>query len=104
MSWTERRAWLICYDIANPRRIQQVHGFLKSSCLWVQYSVFAAWLNEREIQRVITGLEMRIKSAEDDVRVYPLPANCETITMGSRLMPIGVLLPDQQLLRLLSER
>ncbi len=104
MSWSEHRAWLICYDITSPRRIQRVHHFLRSKCFWVQYSAFAAWLTEREMQRLLAGLEMRIEAKEDDVRIYPIPANCETIAMGSRLMPTGVLLPDQQLLRMLSGR
>ena len=40
MSYTERRNWLVAYDIASPRRLARVHRYLKRHAIPVQYSVF----------------------------------------------------------------
>ena len=104
MSFSERRAWLICYDIPCPRRLQRVHAYLLKSALWVQYSAFAAFLSERQINGVLQGLSSRIDPAEDDIRVYPLPAQCEVVLLGASPLPRGVILPDQQFINLLVHR
>lgn len=73
MGMSDARAWLACYDIADPRRLRQVHGYLVKRAVAVQYSVFAGVWTERELDRVLEGLTHQISVKLDDVRVYPLP-------------------------------
>jgi CRISPR-associated protein Cas2 len=102
MSFSERRAWIVAYDIACPRRLVRVHNFLRAQALVVQYSVFIGLFDARRLGLVIDCLRNRIDRDEDDVRIYPVPAYCEPIIMGARPLPRGVCLPDEQLVRFLS--
>jgi CRISPR-associated protein Cas2 len=70
---SEARAWLACYDIAEPRRLRQVHRYLVKRAIAVQYSVFAGVWTEGELGRVLEGIGHQISAKRDDVRVYPLP-------------------------------
>jgi len=49
VSFSEPHVYLISYDIADPRRLQRVHAFLRRHALPVQYSVFLARLSERRL-------------------------------------------------------
>lgn len=70
---SESRAWLACYDIADPRRLRQVHAYLVRRAMAVQYSVFVGVWTDRELNRTLEGLSHQISPKRDDVRVYPLP-------------------------------
>ncbi|HEY3443118.1 MAG TPA: CRISPR-associated endonuclease Cas2 [Paludibaculum sp.] len=102
MSLSEERAWLVAYDITESRRLVRVHRLLKQHALAVQYSVFAALRSERQIENVMARVRREIEETEDDVRVYPLPALCETHVFGPGAFPRGIELVDRQLIQLLS--
>lgn len=90
-------AWLIAYDIADPRRLGRVHRLLKKVAMPIQYSVFLAWLNDREVELLAEELRGHINVREDDVRLYHLPAATELTTLGKQWLPDGVqLLRDGQ--------
>ncbi len=103
MSWTEPRAYLIAYDIADPRRLYRVHRYLKSVALDLQYSVFAGMLSERQLLGVLRELEARIHPGQDDVRAYPLPERCQAVALGRQHLPEGVFLSEAGLMELLVE-
>lgn len=89
-----QNTYLICYDIANPRRLQRVHRALSKVALAVQYSVFVAPFTEAELQRVWDILAFEINPKEDDVRAYPIEPET-LVTRGMPLFPDGILLaPD----------
>lgn len=92
MADTQRQLWLISYDIADPKRLVRVHRWLKSCGLPVQYSVFTASLNNREVRRLKEQLCARIHPAQDDVRFYPLPPRPKQICLGVQIFPQGVFL------------
>lgn len=83
-------AWLIAYDIADPRRLGRVHRLLKKIAVPIQYSVFLAWLNERQLAWLVEQLRGRINVREDDVRLYHLPVATELTTLGKQWLPEGV--------------
>lgn len=83
-------AWLIAYDIADPRRLGRVHRLLKKVAVPIQYSVFLAWLNERQLRWLVEQLRSRIRVCEDDVRLYHLPVVAELTVLGRQWMPDGV--------------
>ena len=94
MSFNEAHLYLICYDIADPRRLQRVHAFLRRHAMPVQYSVFLARLTERRLLHLLADLSRRIDPRSDDVRAYPIPREAEAVTMGRQYLPPGVVLAD----------
>ncbi|MCS6953260.1 MAG: CRISPR-associated endonuclease Cas2 [Bryobacterales bacterium] len=103
MSWTEPRAHLIAYDIADPKRLYRVHRYLKTVAVDLQYSVFVGRLSSRQLDAILRELEDRIEPLEDDVRIYPLPERCQAVALGRQHLPDGVLLTDRALTELLLE-
>lgn len=85
-------AWLIAYDIADPRRLGRVHRLLKKVAVPIQYSVFLAWLNERQVAWLEEQLRGHIDARADDVRLYHLPVVAELTVAGRQWMPDGVYL------------
>jgi CRISPR-associated protein Cas2 len=83
-------AWLICYDIANPRRLARVHRATVRFAVPVQYSVYWARLDRPALDAAIASLARLLRPTEDDVRFYPLPENLLVYTMGRALFPEGV--------------
>ncbi len=76
------RSWIIAYDIAEPRRLRQVHAYLVKHAHALQYSVFLAVCTERQLERILAGLAGQIHHGLDDVRAYPLPDRAEPVCLG----------------------
>lgn len=96
MGMSETRAWLACYDIADPRRLRQVHGYLVKRAMAVQYSVFVGVWTDRELDRVLEGLSHQISVKRDDVRVYPLPQWGTAEVRGPMVAGEGIWLLTQE--------
>lgn len=86
-----QRQYLICYDIANQKRLQRVHRKVSNAAVAVQYSVFLATLSDSELDALLASLQQEIECSEDDIRAYPVdPAGA--ITLGSSSLPGDILL------------
>ena len=92
MANNEPRLHLICYDIANPRRLGRVYRYLRDRAVPVQYSVYMAELTRGQLNVIIEGLEARINCHQDDIRIYPLPRTPRIISLGQSCFPEGLLL------------
>ena len=92
MANNEHRLHLICYDIADPRRLGRVHRYLRGRAVPVQYSVFMAELTSTQLDAIIEGLGERINSRYDDIRIYRLPGKPRIIGLGQSCFPDGILL------------
>jgi CRISPR-associated protein Cas2 len=97
MAVNQRQLWLISYDIADPKRLVRVHRWLKSLGLPVQYSVFTASLNTREARQLREQLAARTHRTQDDVRIYPLPADPKQICLGVQIFPDGIYLLESNI-------
>lgn len=86
---SERRAWLIGYDITSPKRLRRVHRFLSARAYWVQLSLFVAGWTEAEFALHWRGLAKLINPRRDDVRAWPIPENPWIASIGQGL-PEGV--------------
>lgn len=96
MAVNEARLCMVCYDIADPKRLGRVHRYLRRLAVPVQYSVFATSLTPKKQQRLMQGLARLIDEKEDDVRLYPLPKRLEHLGLGRQWLPDGVILLGEQ--------
>jgi CRISPR-associated protein Cas2 len=74
--------YLVCYDIRDPRRLSRVYKLLKESALHIQYSVFHSTLTWPGLLEMKEKLGRIINENEDDIRIYPLPAEEKVFVMG----------------------
>lgn len=95
-------AWLIGYDIREPRRLSRVHRFLARRALALQYSVFAWHGRSEKAGDVFDDLRSLIDERVDDVRCYHLPSRCKAWVFGSNaLFPEGIWLAAPKALQAL---
>ncbi len=75
MSLREKTLHLVAYDISDPKRLIQVHRYLKKLGIPLQYSVFLLYITPLQKKQLVFRLTRLIDPREDDVRIYPLPRN-----------------------------
>jgi CRISPR-associated protein Cas2 len=92
-------AWLVCYDIAEPRRLARVGRAAREFGVALQYSVLWARLDGIGLGAAMGEIATRIDPRRDDVRFYPLPENVQITGLGRDLVPLGVDFGDPVLRR-----
>lgn len=93
MPASRKTPWLICYDIADPRRLQRVHAIAVQHAVPYQYSVFCREATRKEIVRIVELIAREIDPRKDDLRAYPLLTGVRHKHYGRGRLPEGVL-PD----------
>ena len=85
-------AYLVCYDICDPRRWRKVYKTMKGFGEWLQLSVFQCRLNREKVLRMSDKLSGLIDKSEDHVVIIDLgPAESVSIrieSIGKRFEPI----------------
>lgn len=64
---SSRHTYLVCYDIANDRRLKKVFKVCKDHGTHLQFSVFECDLSPRELVALQRQLKALIKHDEDQV-------------------------------------
>jgi CRISPR-associated protein Cas2 len=77
--------YVIAYDIPHDGRRTKVHKTLSGVGRWTQFSLFEAFLTEKELIVLRGKLDKLLKEDEDSVRFYRLCAACveAAVTIGS---------------------
>ena len=83
-------AYVIGYDIANPRRQQQVHREMCKHATPLEYSVFLLVGNTRTKDFCLSKMAALIEVSEDDIRCYPLPVRGFQGRVGRASLPLGI--------------
>ncbi|NDP59540.1 MAG: CRISPR-associated endonuclease Cas2 [Oxalobacteraceae bacterium] len=81
---------LICYDIAESRRLQRVGRYMQQHARALQRSIFLFEDNDAAFECCLEGLRQRIDHQEDDVRIYVIGMLSQLTTTGIPLNPEGV--------------
>ncbi|MCX7719354.1 MAG: CRISPR-associated endonuclease Cas2 [Candidatus Sumerlaeaceae bacterium] len=63
----QRRRYIVCYDIADERRLDRVHRCVKDFGYALQYSVYCCDLSELDRVRLFENLRNLIHRDEDRV-------------------------------------
>lgn len=82
--------FVICYDIAHPKRLGRLHRYLKKIAVPLQYSVFLFVGDDRQLDRCLERAARFIDEKEDDLRGYPLPARGFKARLGQPALPEGI--------------
>ena len=83
-----RRPWLICYDVADPKRLRRTFKELRDVALPVQKSVFLADLTLAELERLLSRLAGHIDPQEDRLQVFVLHELAAQRSLG-QVAPAG---------------
>lgn len=79
--------YLICYDIANPKRLGKVHRCMLRSTQFVQYSVYYFQGTHAQLTEVLNDIQQLINNTEDDVRAYAVTPLNQAHTLGIPWLP-----------------
>ncbi|MDR1367650.1 MAG: CRISPR-associated endonuclease Cas2 [Candidatus Accumulibacter sp.] len=82
MSNPARTLYLVCYDVADPRRLYRVHRFLLGYKTGGQRSFFECWLTKGELSDVRCGLIERLDAREDRAHIFQLDPRQRARQMG----------------------
>ena len=75
--------YLLCYDIADKKRLAKVFGAVTKVMVQVQYSVYYAEVMPVAIERLVAQLRKLIDASQDDIRVYSIEPLANAICLGS---------------------
>jgi CRISPR-associated protein Cas2 len=79
--------YLICYDIADPKRLGRIHRRAVKHAIFVQYSVYYLRGDQVKLQALLGEIEPLIDSSEDDVRAYSITSLSDACQMGRSWIP-----------------
>lgn len=84
------RAWLVAYDVADPRRLGRVHRRMLRHAVAIEYSVF--WLTGTPADRLrcLQDVLPLLEPDEDDLRMYAMPARGLRLRLGLSVLPQGI--------------
>lgn len=92
MALNDQKAWLVCYDITDRRRLSRFHSFIKKRAVPVQYSVFCFEGSAAQVGKLAAEITSLIDTAADDVRIYQMPERPLCDALGAASVPSGVTL------------
>lgn len=95
--------YLLCYDIADKRRLQRVHRRMKDAGIPLQYSVFLLNMNSVDLILLLDDLQELIDDVNDDVRAYPISPRIDYVALGRQGLGNGMLLTAEGLIHLESQ-
>lgn len=74
------RYWLVCYDVADPKRLRRIAKLMQSFGLRAQKSVFECWLSDGKLKELKEKAAGILDESEDDLRFYSLCETCRKLT------------------------
>lgn len=72
----KRSFYLLSYDICSDKRRAKIAKIMESLGERVQGSVFEAWLNEEELEKLLRRVKRTFAEKEDSLRVYVICEGC----------------------------
>lgn len=78
-----RATYLVCYDVACPRRLRRVHQFLLGFKVGGQKSFFECWLTQQELRNVKENLAELIDQVDDRVHIFQLDPRMKPDCFGT---------------------
>lgn len=67
---------LITYDITDPKRLRNMHKYLKEFGINTQKSVFECDIDDAALKIIRAWCRVNLDLAEDQVRIYKICSRC----------------------------
>lgn len=83
-------AFVIGYDISDPRRLLRIHRQMCKHATPLEYSIFLLVGSNSDKDRCLEEIDALIDPREDDVRCYALPARGFQGRIGRANLPAGI--------------
>jgi len=93
-----RRCYLVCYDIADQKRLRQVNKILKGYGEPWQFSVFFCVLKDIDRVRLQTELEEQMNQKEDQAMILDLGPNQKEARKATTVIGLPLPEPDSGIL------
>lgn len=75
--------YLLCYDIADVKRLVRVQRLVSTLMVQVQYSVYYAEILPVTMQKLVAQLTKIINPKRDDIRVYGIEPLAQAVCLSS---------------------
>lgn len=82
--------YLICYDIASPKRLGKVHRYIVKHAVFIQLSVYYLEGDKKDLARLLSDLTLIIDIRFDDVRAYAIKSLEDAVQIGTPWLPEGI--------------
>lgn len=82
--------YLVCYDIADQRRLLRVHRRVLKHAIFIQYSVYYLQGDKKALRALLDDLQDVIDERYDDVRAYSVKPLSEALQIGNPWLPEGI--------------
>ena len=83
--------YVICYDIADARRLRKAAKILQGQALRLQKSVYLLVASPTVMQRCWQHVVDCIDPKQDDLRCYTIPAHSPLQSWGANVLHDGVM-------------
>lgn len=77
-----RILFLVCYDIAEPKRLRRVHRLVKGFAIGGQKSFYECWLTRNDFVELEDHLKEIMDLSSDKVHFFQLDLQIEPIFIG----------------------
>lgn len=77
-----RCLYLVCYDVANPKRLRRIHKLIKSYAIGGQKSFYECWMTNVEFASLRLTVNDEIDDIEDRVHFFQLDPRMEPFFYG----------------------
>lgn len=68
-----RKTYIVCYDVADPKRWREVHKMMLGHGEPLQLSVFLCELSRIERERLVGRLKLAMNRSEDALAIVAVP-------------------------------
>ncbi len=82
--------FVICYDIANNKRLQKVSKFLEKRAIRVQYSIFEMEGDKKVIKEIMKDLEALLDKEQDRIYIFQLENQENNIKRIGKLKDLDI--------------
>lgn len=85
-----RQAWVMAYDVCDPRRLVRMHRAMCRHAMPIEYSVFWFTGSPADRLRCLREVLPLLNASMDDLRLYALAARGFRVRLGAPVLPQGI--------------